>query len=245
MKKELNPSYLIFILILSIIALIVLAVETLVKLDANTLQILKIADHTVCAVFFIDFLVLFFRAERRWKYFITWGWLDLLSSVPMLDALRWGRAARIMRIFRVLRGIKSAKMITSMIVERRAQSMVLAVILTVFILIGISSISVLHFESTATSPIKTPGDAIWWSIVTIATVGYGDFAPVTIEGRFVALLLMFTGVGLFGTISGLIAAWFIGPLKGSRKSDLEKIEEEIRQIKDMLSKSDKDAGRPA
>jgi voltage-gated potassium channel len=235
MKKELHPSYLIFILILSVIALIILAVETAVKLDANTRQILRIADTTVCAIFLLDFFIMFFRVEKKKKYLITWGWLDLLSSIPMINSLRWGRAARILRIFRVLRGVKSAKLITQMIVERRAQSMVLAVILSLIVLISISSISILHFESTAQSHIQTPGDAIWWSVVTIATVGYGEFAPVTIEGRIVAFLLMVTGVGLFGMISGLVAAWFIGPVKEREKTYIERLENEIQQIKVLLS----------
>jgi len=242
MKKELHPSYLIFILVLSVIALIVLAVETVFRLDENTRHLLKIADGTVCVAFFADFLVLLFRSEKKGKYLVTWGWLDLLSSIPMLDVMRWGRAARILRIFRVLRGVKSAKLITRVIVERRAQSMVLAIILVLFVLISIASISVLHFESAADSPIKTPGDAIWWSVVTIATVGYGDFAPVTVEGRVVALLLMISGVGLFGTISGLIAAWFIGPVKEKTKNDFERLEGEIRQIKELLARKQKRSG---
>ena len=235
MKKDQQPSYLIFILALSIMALIVLAIETIFKLDESTKQILEYADDAVCVVFFLDFLIMLFWAENKAKYFVTWGWLDLLSSIPMLDVLRWGRAARIMRIFRVLRGIKSARIITQLILEKRAQSVALAVVLVSITLIAVSSMSVLHFEATADGTIKTPEDAVWWSIVTITTVGYGDKYPVTTEGRFVATILMIAGVGLFGTFSGYVAAWFIGPSVFKRESEIDNLDKRIEEIKELLN----------
>jgi voltage-gated potassium channel len=225
----------IFILVLSIMALIVLAIETVFKVDESTKQILEYADDAVCVVFFLDFLIMFFRAENKAKYFVTWGWLDLLSSIPMLDVLRWGRAGRIMRIFRVLRGIKSARMITQIILEKRAQSVALAVILVSITLIAVSSLSVLHFEATANGTIKTPEDAVWWSIETMTTVGYGDMYPVTTEGRFIATILMIAGVGLFGTFSGYVAAWFIGPSASRRESRIDNLDKGIEEIKELLN----------
>jgi voltage-gated potassium channel len=72
-----------------------------------------------------------------------------------------------------------------------------------------SSISVLHVEDQPNCNIKTAEDALWWSYCTITTVGFGDRYPITTEGRFVAILLMTTGVGLFGTFTGYIASLFI------------------------------------
>lgn len=234
MKHDFHPSYLLFILILSILAIVLLAVETIFKLNQNTVGILRIIDIAVCVFFFVDFLIMFFQSRNKTRYFFTWGWLDLLSSIPMINSFRWGRLARILRIFRVLRGLKSAKLITQMIVERRAQSMVLAIVLVMFVLISISSISVLHFEKSTDSPIRTPGDALWWSVVTIATVGYSDFVPVTIESRVVALLLRVFGVGLFGMISGLFAAWFIRPVKKVQENDIQRLDKEVKEMKRLL-----------
>jgi len=81
-----------------------------------------------------------------------------------------------------------------------------------------SSISILQVETVPESNIKTAGDAIWWSFVTITTVGYGDKFPVTGEGRVIAAFLMVTGVTLFGTFTGFIAAWFMGD-KSSNKQN--------------------------
>jgi voltage-gated potassium channel len=77
------------------------------------------------------------------------------------------------------------------------------------LLIIFSSVSILQFEDAPTSNIKTAEDAIWWSYVTITTVGYGDKFPVTTEGRIIGVILMTAGVGLFGTLTGFISSWFL------------------------------------
>jgi voltage-gated potassium channel len=234
MRKEQNSIYLIFILILSILAIVSLGVETVFTLDQYTMQILNIADTAVCVVFFIDFLIQLFRAEKKSKYFFTWGWIDLISSIPMIEFLRWGRAIRIIRIFRVIRGLKSAKLITKAILEKKSQSTVLAIILVFFVLISVSSISVLHFETAAGGNIKTAGDAVWWAVASITTVGYGDKYPITTEGRILAALLMTAGVGLFGTISGLVASSLITPSKPISDPEDKDIRRELDEIKQLL-----------
>jgi len=241
MEKSLNPSYLIFIVILSTIALIALAVEAFFRLDASTKQILDYADFIVCAIFFMDFVITFARADRKFRYLYTWGWLDLLSSIPTVNIFRLGRAARIMKILRVLRAVKSAKLITAAILEKRAQSVALTVILMSIVLVSVSAISILHFESLADSTIKTPEDAFWWALVTITTVGYGDKYPITTEGRVVAAILMAAGVGLFGVFSGFVASWFIGPAEAKQKIDMLRIQKELDEIKSLLQNIKRDS----
>jgi voltage-gated potassium channel len=230
-----NHAYLLFMLALSVLALVALAVEAVIPLSYGTRQILNYADTLVCIFFFLDFLIMLCRADSKRKYLLTWGWLDLASSIPMLDALRWGRAARIMRIFRVLRGVRSARVFTLFILERRAQSAMLAATLLSITLISMSAISVLHFEASADGNIKTAGDALWWAIVTVTTVGYGDKYPVTSEGRVVAAILMAAGVGLFGAFSGFVAAWFISPGQTKRESELTVLQREIAELKQMVA----------
>jgi len=165
---------------------------------------------------------------------LTWGWLDLASSIPMLDVLRWGRAARIMRIFRVLRGVRAARILSLFILERRAESVFLATTLLSIILVVMSAVAVLHFEAGDEGNIKTPEDAVWWAVATMATVGYGDKYPVTSEGRVVAAILMAAGIGLFGTFSGFVAAWFLAPGQAKRETELAVLQRDINEIKQLL-----------
>lgn len=206
-----SPSYQFFMLVLCLYALGALAVQTVVRLPAATREILDYADYAVCAIFLVDFVISLVRATNRRRYLLTWGWLDLLSSIPMIDVTRWGRLARLLRILRILRALRATKILATLAIRRRAQSAFLTASLVALLLLVFCSIAVLNFETAPESNIRTAEDAIWWAFATITTAGYGDHFPVTGEGRFVAVILMCAGVGLFGTFSGFLAAWFIGP----------------------------------
>jgi voltage-gated potassium channel len=82
--------------------------------------------------------------------------------------------------------------------------------------------------------IKDAEDAIWWSISTMTTVGYGDRYPVTAEGRLVAGLLMVAGVGLFGTLSGFLAAWFVASGDAHRQEQIDGLRVEIAEMRRLL-----------
>ena len=130
-----------------------------------------------CLLFFTDFLASLWLAEKRWRYFLSWGWLDLLSSIPALDVGRWVRIARVLRITRVLRGLRATRLVTSVVLKHRAQNTLLAASLLALLLVISCSIAVLQFEDTAEANIRTGEDAIWWSFTTITTVGMGIAIP--------------------------------------------------------------------
>lgn len=233
-----QAPYLLFILLVSVFALAVLAAEVFVDERSETGRILHYADTLLCVLFFGDFLICLKRAKNKVRYMLTWGWLDLLSSIPAIDVLRWGRAGRMVRVLRVLRGIRSARILMRFILERRAQSAALAATLVSIVVIALASIVVLELEGTAgeAANIRTAQDAMWWSMVTITTVGYGDHYPVTVEGRMVAAFLMAVGVGLIGTWSGIAASWFLMPGETRRDEDLIALGEEVRLLRERLEK---------
>ena len=231
-----SRPYQIFMLLFCLYALIVLAADSFFSIDQSTRTILDSADNAVCALFFLDFLISFVRAPNKWKYLATWGWIDLASSIPMIDTLRWGRAARVLRIFRVLRGVRATKLIISFILDRRSEATFLAAALISILLVVFSSIAILQLETSADANIKTPEDALWWAFVTITTVGYGDKVPLSPEGRIIAGLLMTAGVGLFGTFSGFVAAWFLEPEAKKGQDEREGLRQELVAIRQLLEK---------
>jgi voltage-gated potassium channel len=204
-----SAGYQVFMLGLCLYALVMLLVQTTAPLSPETRAVLDYADFVVCGLFLVDFLISFYRAESRWSYLVKWGWLDLLSSIPTVDVVRWGRLGRVIRVFRALRALRATRLIARMVLERRAENTILAAALAALLLVVFCSIAVLYFENDPESGIKTAEQAIWWSFATITTVGYGDFYPVTTEGRVIAAILMCAGVGLFGTFSAFLASWFI------------------------------------
>src|SRR5262245_6491119 len=177
-----SASYQIFMLVLCIYAIGAIAVESAGRANPNIILVLEYADYAVCALFFVDFILSLWRSEDRIRYFITWGWLDLLSSIPMINIARWGRIARIVRIFRVLRGIRATKLLTGLVLQHRAHNSFLAATLVAVLLVVFCSIAILEFETVPDSNIRTAEDAVWWAFTTITTVGYGDRYPVTTEG---------------------------------------------------------------
>jgi voltage-gated potassium channel len=204
--------YELFALALSIFALILFGAKVGLSLDPETDRIIDLADLVVCVCFFCDFIATLARAPNRVRYLYTWGWLDLAASIPAVDALRIGRVGRVVRILRVLRIFKASRLLATALATRRSGSAIWAAVFIAIVVVFSASIAVLEFERVDGN-IKTAEDAVWWAMTTITTVGYGDRYPVTTEGRAVAVALMVVGVGLFGTLSGAAAAWFMRPAR--------------------------------
>lgn len=231
-----SSGYQLFMLVLCLYSLAILAFQASAP-EPSTRMILDYSDFAVCLLFLADFLVSFYRAENRWRYFMTWGWLDLLSSIPTINIARWGRAARVLRIFRVLRGLRATQLLASLALRNRAQNVVLAASLIGIMLVTFCSIAILHFESGPDANILTADDAVWWAFATITTVGYGDRYPTTGEGRLVAVLLMSAGVGLFGTFSGFLASWFVGEEDQAENAEIAALRSEIAALRVVIENS--------
>ncbi|MCX8036781.1 MAG: ion transporter [Candidatus Sumerlaeia bacterium] len=216
------------ILFLSIYVLGALFIDTVFRLPPETSELLTIIDNLICIIFIGDFFFNLFTARNK-VAFLKWGWIDLVSSIPNIQVLRWGRFVRAVRVFRILRAFRSTKRILQFVFENPAKGTFLSVTATFFVIMIFSSIAILNIETLPESNIKSASDALWWSFVTITTVGYGDRYPVTGLGRIIAGVLMVIGVGLFGTFTAYIASLFIKPPseKDAKKDTvvLEKISE--------------------
>ena len=226
------PSpYQLFILVFSALAIGILGLETLAGLGAPALELLFYADTALCALFFADFVHSVAVAPDRRKYLLTWGWLDLLSSIPVIGALRLGRIGRVMRVLRLLRGVKVTRVLGTFFLSRRAESVLLASALLAVLLLLASSVGVLQVERGPEANIRTAGDAVWWSFATITTVAYGDRFPVTNGGKLIGAFLMTAGVGLFGALVGLMASWFLAPASRREASETETLRSEVAGLR--------------
>lgn len=196
------------IIILSFYVLGSLIADTFFKLSPEISKVLVYVDNVICVVFLIDFILRFKRAEDKIS-FMKWGWIDLIASIPTLDFMRAGRLLRLIRLIRVLRAFRSTKHIVQHVFKNKVEGTLTSAALIAVLMLLFSSIAILQFETDPNSNIKTAEDAIWWSYVTITTVGYGDKYPVTTEGRIIAAVLMTVGVGLFGTFTAYVSSLFV------------------------------------
>lgn len=156
-----NVAYLMFILGVSVVAVILMIVEAVAPLTPGTRAILDYSDTALCAVFFIDFLITLASTSKKLRYLRSWGVLDLVSCVPMLSAFRVGRLARVVRILRLLRGVRSARILASALMKHRAQSTFSLAALVSILLLVFGSIAILQFEDTLELAYSGPCRAFW------------------------------------------------------------------------------------
>jgi voltage-gated potassium channel len=234
-KGARSGPYQLFMLVLCVFALAALAIEAFAPLKPETRRVLDLADFGVCLFFLVDFVYSLATARNRVRYLVTWGWVDLLSSVPVVGAARLGRLARVLRILRLLRGVRATKILASYILDKRSQSMFLAAALVTILLVVCASVGILEVEKgTFGANIESAEDALWWSLGTLTTVGFNDRFPVTAEGRAIGIVLMAAGVGLFGLFSGFVASWFLAPREKQEVADLQEIKREMAALRKLL-----------
>ncbi len=229
-------------LFLCVYVLIMLFVQTVFDLPEEVETLINQVDNIVCLVFIGDFVANVLSTDRKWAY-LKWGWIDLVSSIPNLTILRWGRFARVFRILRILRGVRSTKAIIRFLFQNRAKGAFASTMLISFVMVVFGSLAILNCETGPESNIESAGDALWWSFVTITTVGYGDYYPVTGLGRVVAAVLITAGVGLFGTFTAYVASFFMEPEfqkqqeeGATQNADTEQILQELHAIQERLAR---------
>jgi len=209
-KKELkNLSYEIFIALLSILSIVDMFLVWLPGLSDPSKEVVVIFQVAITIIFVMDFFYRLSSAESKSGYFFrNWGWADLVACLPNLRILRF---FRIFRVYRMMREIGPGAIKNELLYDR-AGSILYLTIFTGLLIIQTASVLVLDVEAAnPDANIRTPSDAIWWSYVTITTVGYGDRFPTTAWGRIVGVLLMTSGVALFGVFTSFLANKFLAP----------------------------------
>jgi voltage-gated potassium channel len=157
--------------------------------------------------------------------FVKQNWLGLGSL--LLPAFR---SLRVLRVMLVLRGL-------SPFMTNRASKVGLVVGVTLPLLLFTSAVSILEAErGVEGANIHTFGDALWWALASVTTVGYGDRFPVTEDGRFIATLLMLVGIGLFSSLTALLAAWVLGENQKKEEAKLEAaVQHELEKIEKVVA----------
>jgi len=246
-----GQTYELFILVLTILSLILMVVMFLPFNDA-TIGLLQFYDNLICVIFLIDFVIQLSRAEQKSEYFFGQrGWLDLLGSIPSLGvAFKYSglfRLARISRLARIAKLMTARRRgdIARAVLRNRGQFAFFITVLTAMIVLCSSSVIVLQFESRAAdASIQNGWDAFWYSMVTITTVGYGDFYPVTVGGRIAGMFIMFAGVGIIGALASILASLLVSPpndddeqaatVPAALEAQLEQMRLELSSIRTML-----------
>ncbi len=182
--------------VFSLFSIGLLVFSFFVSHESELYRLLNYFDYGFCVLFLYDFFYELYHSKHRTRYFFTIGWLDLLSAFPVIHEFRF---VRIFRIFRIVRLIESYReFITFIKFEKKSSIYALILVVISFIIVS-TSFLVLYIEKDIGN-IQTAEDTLWWAYITVTTVGYGDYYPVTIPGKAVASVLIFTGFIAFGTV---------------------------------------------
>ena len=200
-----------------ILSVVLVALETVVSIHEKYERILNIAEWLITILFTIEYCLRIYSVNNPKKYiFSFYGLIDLLATIPKylalifvgagVETLMAIRALRILRIFRVLhisRYIGETNFLVRALLLSRAKIVIfLLFVLIMCILFG----TLMYLVEGPESGFNNIPTSIYWCIVTITTVGYGDIAPITMFGQFVASILMMLGYGLIAVPTGIISA---------------------------------------
>lgn len=227
--------------VLALLWLAILVVPAVARVPPGAAAALDGIDYVVWAAFVVEYLIKLYLAPSR-RAFVRGHLIDLLVIVVPVF-----RPLRVLRLLRFTRaGLTLAELL------RRARSLLTHhglhfVLLSVLAIILVGAALELGFEQHAAgSNIHSYADALWWAIVTVTTVGYGDRYPVTAAGRGVAVVLMLTGIGLVGVLSATIASYFVGRQSSQDMTELhqrlDRIETALARLSPAGSRDEPPAG---
>jgi voltage-gated potassium channel len=197
------------LVILAIAMVPLLVIPLMVELPAAVEAAFVAADWLIWAAFAFEYFVRLALTTERWR-FVRREWPSLLLVLlPFLRPLRVVRSARALQLLRLGRLIGA---LGTVVKDGRSllfrHNLHYAVLITLVVVVG-SGAATWALEENGGGSIDSLGDALWWAVTTVTTVGYGDMFPVTPAGRAIATFLMLSGIALFGVLTANIAAFFV------------------------------------
>ena len=227
-------GYEIFVGAVSVLSILNLFLMYVVE-DPSLDTVLFAMNAVLTVILFIDFVYRLVTAPSRSDYFFRqFGWADLLASLPVLE-LKILRVFRLVRVFRLLRE-NGIRVIGNRLMRNRAGSALLTLLLMGILVLEFGSLWMLKLEQNAPDAnITTASDALWYVIVTISTVGYGDQYPVTTGGRILGAVIIVIGVGIFGTFTGYLANLFLAPKPPKEEVEVLETKERVAHLRELMA----------
>jgi voltage-gated potassium channel len=192
--------------------------------EPNASPVSGTVETVLTVVFAAEFGSRILASYDRSRY-LRGHWIDLIALIPVARGLRVFRLIRLLRLVRAFAGVYRALGHVGRLVNHRGLGLLITAWLAVML---ICSAGMYIAENGVNKAITSPLDALWWGVVTLTTVGYGDISPVTGEGRLAASVLMLLGIGLFGAITATVTSYLIATGKPSTSDPVSQLRELAR-----------------
>lgn len=198
--------------LLIVYSVITIALETMPELSEWG-KFFEVSNVVVVGIFTVEYLVFWWLSDDRRRYpFRLTSIIDLLAILPFYLSLgvdlRFIRSVRLLRVFRILKLGKYNRAIQTLGEAIRRTAPELAIIgFAAAVIVVVSAMAMYYAENHAQpEAFRSIPDSLWWAVVTLTTVGYGDVYPVTLVGRIIAAIVMLLGIGLIALPTGIISA---------------------------------------
>lgn len=198
-------------------SILLIMLETVPSLNRKYYELFKVLEWIITGFFTVEYLMRIWVVQKKSGYiFSFFGIIDFLSVIPSYiglfvagyQTLMILRAIRLLRLFRVFQLTaylsESAQMGQAMIASLRKIVIFLSILIVVVMILG----SIMYVVESADSGFTSIPQSIYWAIVTITTVGYGDVTPATVTGKFVSSIIMLLGYAIIAVPTGIVTAEF-------------------------------------
>ena len=208
-----SKLFAVFIQILILISIVTFTIETLPDLKPKTRSILYIIEVFCVIVFTVEYLLRIYVTDKKLKFiFSFFGIIDLLAILPFYLSfgvdLRSLRALRFLRLFRILKLVRYNRAMNHFALAiKSAKEEIFLFLFITLILIYFSAVGIYYFENQAQPEhFSSIFDSLWWAIVTLTTVGYGDVYPITVGGKVFTFFILLIGLGIVAIPTGIITS---------------------------------------
>lgn len=217
---------LVFLIVLSVVLVML---ESVKEIDANHHQLLLTLEWVVTIFFSLEYIARLISIRRPWKYvFSFYGIVDFVSTIPLyLSYILAGsqvllaiRAFRLLRIFRILKLVKFLGEASQLKAALKASRAKIAVFIYVVLILSVILGTAMYLIESDEAGFTSIPRSIYWTIVTLTTVGYGDIAPQTNLGQFFATVIMILGYGIIAVPTGIVTVEFSKHQKGKKGNHL-------------------------
>lgn len=211
--NKLSRFFSFFIQALILLSIITFSVETIPDLKPQTKIILQSIELFCVIIFSLEYVLRIYVADNKLRFiFSFYGLIDLLAILPFYLSfgvdLRSLRALRFLRLFRVLKLVRYNRAMNhfTRAITSAKEEIFLFVFITL-ILIYFSAVGIYYFENQAQPEhFSSIFDSLWWSIITLTTVGYGDVYPITVGGKVFTFFILMIGLGIVAIPTGIISS---------------------------------------
>jgi voltage-gated potassium channel len=238
------------VLLLTIIASILLVMlESVNSIDAKYHKILNISEWIITILFSIEYIARIITVKKPLNYiFSFYGIIDLLSTIPKYISLIFGgvhalaalRALRLLRIFRILKLARYLGASNNLVSALKASKAKISVFLFAVIIVAIILGTIMYLVEGEENGFSNIPKSVYWCIVTLTTVGFGDIAPQTPLGQLIASMVMILGYGIIAVPTGIVSAEYTAQNKPKQEPEKPKIDLNTQACPNCTAESHKD-----